>query len=224
MKLSKTKSALAIGAVLALSAGAANANVWSFAGTMTFIDTSGTVGHVDTLVTGVFDLTAGTGSFASGIPFNGEPWTADVDALFMTPGAGQNYNWRNKQIFTGTEVVNCRTGTNIDGCAGIAGSVLVDVPGVGYDFDLGAGSAGLGQFAAGVFFDWSVNDDIPVLTVLDILDDMSDGVFAVSSDGTPMATAPFPGQTAAFAGTMTCTDCAPPPIPEIGRASCRERV
>ena len=208
MKISKTKSALAVGAALALSASAADANVWSFSGTMTFINLQGTVEFTDTAVTGTFDLGAGTGTFASGVPFNGSHWNADVDAMFQTPGTGQTWNWTNSITNTGG---SCRTGVTLDGCAGQ--TLLLTLPGVGYTFDIGGGSAGLGQFAAGVFFDWSTQQDIPVLAVMDILDDPSDGVMAVSSDGTPMATPPFAGQTAAFGGTLTCMDCQPPPIP-----------
>ena len=221
MKISKTKSALAVGTVLALSAGVANANVWSFAGTMTFIDLQGVPQFTDTGVTGSFDLDNQTGAFASGAPFNGSHWVADVDTMFQTPGTGQNYNWTNRTfadaIFT-QPFSTCRDGVTILGCDALrADPDFTELgsgsPGVGYTFDIGAGSAGLGQFAAGIFFDWSTQADIPVLAIMDILDDPSDGVMAVGSDGTPMATPPFAGQTAAFSGVLTCTDCAPPEIP-----------
>jgi hypothetical protein len=218
MKISKTKAALAVGTALALSAGAANANVWSFAGTMTFIDLQGVTQFVDTGVSGSFDLTAGTGAFASGAPFNGSHWVADVDAMFQTPGAGQSYNWTNVTKF-GTAVATCRIGVSIDGCAGVPGATLASTPGIGYTFDIGGGSAGFGQFAAGIFFDWSTQADIPVLAVMDILDDPADGVMAVSSNGTPMATAPFKGQTAAFSGTLTCTDCGGTPAVPVPAAA-----
>jgi hypothetical protein len=213
MKISKTKAALAVGAALALSAGAANANVWSFSGTMTFINLQGVPSFTDTGVTGTFDLGNGTGSFDNGVPFQGANWHADVDAMYMTPGP-DSWNWTNKTFFAPpSTVTNCRVGVTLDGCAGVPGAELASSAGVGYSFNLGAGSAGLGQFAAGVFFDWSTVSDIPVLTVMDILDDPSDGVMAVSSAGTPMATAPFAGQTAAFSGTLTCTDCQAPTVP-----------
>ena len=224
MKLSKSKTALAVGAVLAVSAGTANAaNTWSFTGTMTFINLLGVTEHVDTGVTGTFIIdfptSVGSGSFASGIPFNGAPWTADVDQVFTAPGPG-TYNWTNRNFDDGdfVDIQSCRTGNQIDGCTALIDDPLFNElgsgsPGPGYTFDNGAGSAGLGQFSVGMFFDWSTNNDIPVFAQFDILDDPNDGQFSVSSDGTPMATAPFLGQTAAFGGTMVCTDCAPPPIP-----------
>ena len=207
------KSVLGAAILMAMGSTAANANVWDFAGTFTHYDSDGNLsGHVDTLVSGVFDLGAGSGAFTSGINFQGSPWVADVDMMFQydtATGGVQNftYAWTNKDIFTGSAVVKCRTGAmNLDGCAGVTGSVLVSATN-NYTFSMN----GAGQFAAGMFFDWSTNLDIPVLAVLQGLDDPSDGQFAVISldsdgDGVPghqMKTSPFPGHTADFAGTLT---------------------
>jgi len=54
------------------------------------------------------------------------------------------------------------------------------------------------QVAAGVFFDWTTSDNIPVLTIYDC---PVSGGGACSGNTLPMATAPFPGTTPAFNGT-----------------------
>ncbi len=244
MKINKTKTALAVGAALAFSAGSANAShIWSFAGTFDFYDAGGNwVPTVDTdgdgapdsndkTVTGLFDLAAGSGSFDTQEPFNGVIWYADVDTMFQpAQGAPLNtdisWTWTNRTFAAPdfSDFYNCRTGVTLDGCTSAPAGYIELGSGTtnNYTFQL----TNPGQFAAGVFFDWSTNLDIPVLAVMQGLDDPSDGVFAVASvdadgdgvPGTAMKTDPFPGQTPAFSGTMTCQDCAPPPAVPVPAA------
>lgn len=240
MKMNKTKAALAVGAALTMNAGIASAsNLWSLSGYFEFYDATGVQQFTvdtdgdgindsrDNSVTGSFDLFAQTGTFDTSNTFNGYLWHADVDTMFQ-PAAGAPLNtdiswtWTNRTFDDGsfTVLAQCRTGVTLNGCAALEADPTLFELGGGvtnsYTFQL----TNAGQFAAGVFFDWSVNDDIPVLAVLQGLDDPSDGVFDVASvdsdgdgvPGTAMLTAPFPSQTPSFGGTMTCTNC-PPPIP-----------
>ena len=236
MKISKTKTAMAVAATLAVSTGTANANtLWDFEGYFEFYDAAGAQKFTvdtdgdglddsrDNAVTGSFDLAAGTGTFDTTNPFNAVIWHADVDTMFQ-PAQGVPLNtditwtWTNHTAVLPSGVGTCRVGVSIDGCAGLVTYDAIFPPTTNnYTFQL----TNAGQFAAGVFFDWSTNNDIPVLAILQGLDDPSDGVFDVVSTngagpapaGTAMITDPFPGQTPAFGGTMTCTSCEPPPIP-----------
>ena len=240
MKLSKTKTAMAVGAILAGGAATtANAasNLYTFAGTMTMYEASHdlTVAHVDTTVTGAFDL-AGTGigtgpvsqfgSFITTTPFFSYTWTADVDMIFSGNAAQggslgpQSYTWDNNtftDIAGGTFTqVQCKTGMTIDGCAGVDASwTKTATAAQSYDFSF----TNAGQMAAGTFFDWSVNDDIAVLAVFQTAP-AAGGFTATSVDsdgdgdpGTAMSNGPFAGQTPSFAGTMTCQNCEAPAVP-----------
>ncbi len=67
-----------------------------------------------------------------------------------------------------------------------------------------------GQIAWGTMFDWNGNVGIPVLNIMDC------GVNAVVGDacvgtGTPMQTAPFPGQAPAFNGVVASVSAVPVP-------------
>ena len=230
MKMNKTKAAMAVGAVLAAGAvTSANAtNLYTFAGTLDFYDAGGVLGFTDTAVTGNFDL-AGTGigtgtvsqfgSFTTTTPFFGYTWVADVDMVFSgQAGLGpQSYSWTNYTYFGGAGVVNCKIGMTIDGCAGVTGTILASSTN-SYSFSF----TNAGQFAAGTFFDWSVNDDIAVLAVFDTAPLGTGGDFTATSydsdgdgvPGTAMNNGPFNNQTPAFSGTMTCQSCVPEvPIP-----------
>ena len=243
------KTVLSTAILMALGTTAANAQVYDFAGTFTFIDALGVADPPDTNVTGIFDLGTASGNFSSSQPFNGYIWNADVDTMFQydTNGAATQtfqYEWENRRYTTydssasTTLSQECRVGVTINGC-----QPLIDdgwnkkgaqTKLVGYDFDL----TNPGQFAAGVFFDWSVNLDIPVLATLQITNDpmTSGGVLQVASfdgrvaayqsggaenplvtnyiaspdgyAGNRMIVGPFPNQTPAFGGTMT-----PVPVP-----------
>ena len=215
MKKSILTSAMAV----AMASGAANAQVtvYDFVGTFTFYDAGGVPAAPDTNVTGTFDLGNASGSFTSSQPFNGVLWTADVDTMFFydTVAAGTqsfNYAWTNKSFLVSGALESCRTGVVLDGCSTFTGTPLVSTTN-SYSWDM----TNAGQFSAGVFFDWSVNNDIPVLATLQTINDPSvDGFIVVESfdgdgDGVPgnkMITPPFPDQTAAFGGTMT-----PVPVP-----------
>lgn len=81
-----------------------------------------------------------------------------------------------------------------------AGSFNFSGTGYSYDFVLGAN-----QYAAGLLFDWSVNQDIPVLAAFDCSTGTSCTPIDTDADGIPgtaMATSPFPGQTPAFSGVL----------------------
>ena len=238
MKLSKTKTAMAIGAILTVGAvTSANAsNLYTFAGTMNFYDKEGLLGHTDTTVTGNFDL-AGTGvntgpvsqfgSFVTTTNFFGALWTADVDMIFsgqMGLGA-QRYEWTNAtftDIAGGTfQQVKCKIGMTINGCDGVDPTYTQTAAvNSGYDFSF----TNAGQMAAGTFFDWDVNEDIAVLAAFqtaptatgftaDSIDTDGDG-----RPGTAMNNGPFDGQTPAFNGVMTCQNCTPPPAVPVPAA------
>ena len=233
MKLSKTKAAMAVSAILTAGvATSANAsNLYTFAGTMDFYNATGTLDFTDSTVTGNFDLLGtgvGTGtvsqfgSFVTTTPFFGETWTADVDMIFSAQsGLGaQTYSWTNRtftDIAGGTYAQTyCKTGMTIDSCSGID-PLLTNTANTVLSYTFSFTNAG--QMAAGTFFDWSVNDDIAVLAVFQTAP-AAGGFTAVSVDsdadgspGTAMNNGPFDGQTPAFSGTMTCQNCAPVPVP-----------
>lgn len=235
------KTVLASAMAIVLGNGAAQAGqVYDFAGSFTFYDASGALSSTDTNVSGTFTMPDatnpnGSGQFTTSQLFQGYTWVADVDTMFGydTNGAATqtfSYSWTNKDFFqSGVGVTSCRTGVVIDGCAGVSGNLLTSVT-RGYSFDL----TNAGQFGSGVFFDWSVNTDIPVLATLQIINDptTSGGVLQVVSfdgrvsainqaasepayigspdslPGNRMLVGPFPNQTPAFGGTLT-----PAPIP-----------
>lgn len=68
-----------------------------------------------------------------------------------------------------------------------------------------------GQVAWGTYFTWSVNNDIPVLVIMDCgaaaVGDVCTGV------GTPMVSGPFPGQAPAFNGVVSAADTSVVPVP-----------
>jgi hypothetical protein len=244
------KSVLATAIAMALGNTVAQAaQTFDFAGTFTFYDASGvkqltvdtnndgTNDSVDTAVTGTFTLpdmvTPPSGQFTTSNTFSAYTWVADVDTMFFYDTSGPatqtfSYEWTN-HTYSWNGVFSCRTGVSIDGCAPAidgGGTNVDDLFGGAvtraYSFDL----TNEGQFGAGVFFDWSVNKDIPVLAVLQITNDpmTAGGVMMVSSidgrvsainpsgdytnspDGNPgnrMIVGPFPNQTPAFGGTMT---------------------
>lgn len=74
-----------------------------------------------------------------------------------------------------------------------------------YAFTLGAG-----QYAAGLMFQWSSNNGIPVLAVFDCVAATS-SLIPLDTDGgapgTAMQTPPFPSQTAAFSGSLASGTC-----------------
>ncbi len=226
----KTKVALAIASVLTAGAAQAATTHTMTDGTFVFTDAAGVVdlasGHND--VQGAFDLVNGAGQFTTSTPFNGLTWVADVNAMTFhstmfggtsTAAEAQSFDWVTNTFWTGTESVTCRVAGSIDNCtdevlAGYAqlGSLDTATAGGGYSYDLLPG-----MFAAHTFFDWSTNEDIPVLAVLQVVagNPMTGPADVVSVDsdgdtyaGTAMVTSPFPGQSPSFSGTIV-----PVPVP-----------
>lgn len=214
------KKTILAAALLAATGVAQAATTNTFAGTFEFWDATQTLASTDTAVTGAFDMVNGTGSFASPTPFNGVNWTADVFDMFQwdaAVGGVQNVAWD----FTyqlglkadGTGTANCTITANFDGCTGFLSTVFTS-DALSYNFTLAEG-----QFAAGVIFDWSVNNDIPVLAVMNVDSVDAAGVMSVSSvdtdldgaPGTAMLVGPFPGQTPSFSGSLSPVSAVPVP-------------
>ncbi len=128
---------------------------------------------------GTIDTTAGTGSFYGDVAFFGNIWQADLQWSSETAGA------------------NTWSGYALPGAPLKDGTVPTTF--FSYNFDLAAG-----DIAVGLYFDWSTNIDIPVLTVF--TPDGIGGYYAkdqawtdyYGAAGTGMQTAPFPGQFPAF--------------------------
>lgn len=128
--------------------------------------------------TGNIDFDAATGSYTSIDPFYNAHWTATVVQTFTTPGP---------HAFTDTGPVNNFN----DG---------IPIGTYNYQFTLAPG-----QVAAGVFFDWNGNNDIPVLTIYDCSNPDNGCRAAGPGDsggnnigGVAMQTPPFSGQAPAF--------------------------
>jgi len=165
----------------------------------------------------------GTGSFSTSTTFNGVVWSADIASMDMhatmmqQPDGGaeaHDFTWTNVIMWDGVSPFSqqtCRTSGALNGCADLEAAGLVFGQGTdqSYSYTLTAG-----QFAAGVFFDWSVNDDIPVLAIMQVTSFNPDGSMDVMSVGancdvatgtvcgTAMVTQPFPDQTPIFSGTI----------------------
>ncbi|MDH5648114.1 MAG: VPLPA-CTERM sorting domain-containing protein [Gammaproteobacteria bacterium] len=217
------KSVLATAVVMAMGVGAAQAaTTHTYAGTMEFYDASGTLAFVDPAVVGAFDLPGGTGSFTSGNTFNGFHWTADVVQMYgydTNVGGVQNFNFKTDSIqwfYTDGTNETCHEVTGSGTCAPNPGKTVLFTPGLSLYADYAFSLTNAGQFAAGTFFDWSTNQDIPVLSVQQITSVSPSGVMttvSVDSDGdgilgTAMLTSPFPDQQPSFNGTLT-----PVPVP-----------
>ena len=202
-------------------------------------------------VQGSFDLDAGTGSFSTSTPFSGTTWSTEFTHMQFgpqTPGAAPiaaEFNWVTRtyeDTFDGS-TYDCNLSGNLQsGCDDYINppnpsynyTLVREVDtatdtlrsgepnlATGYQFELG-----VGQMAAGVFFDWTTNIDIPVLAVMQIVGQgvTADGkaymdIISVDADGdgvpgVAMQTDPFPGQTPSFSGRLICQDCPPPaPVP-----------
>ena len=249
----KTKVALAIATVLTAGAAQAATTHTMTDGRFDFKDAGGAVapdatydavndiwsgtGHND--VQGAFDMVNGGGSFDTTTPFNGVAWHADVSEMDMhatmqgLPDGGaeaHTFEWTNRNFANATFTVfgNCRTTLTLtDGCADLYADPTMNELGTGtvnsYNYNLTNG-----QFAAGVFFDWSTNNDIPVLAIMQVTAFNPDGSMNVASVdlagnvsgfgsgncgvsdlcGVAMSTDPFPGQTPIFSGVI-----APVPVP-----------
>lgn len=240
------KKTILAAALVAVAGGAQAATTHTMTdGRFDFVDASGALtssGHDD--VQGAFDLAGGTGSFTTSTAFNGYTWTADVAEMdfhssFMggtsTAGEANTFEWTTNTMWDGVNPfasVQCRVSTNVNGCADLeaAGWLVGASSTSNYSYTLQEG-----QFAAGVFFDWSVNEDIPVLAIMQVVGFNPDGsmdVVSVDLDGNisgmgsgncgtfdlcgvAMVTSPFPSQTPIFSGTIVpvSTGAAPVPVP-----------
>ena len=236
MKNMKTKVALALATVLAAGAAQAATTHTMTDGRFDFKDASGTVtadGHDD--VQGAFDMANGTGSFTTSTNFVGYTWAADVVMMTMhnTMMGGtdvvaveaNSFVWDVQSWFIDAAAVTCivTAGAGGDNCTDEAasGGLFLGTATNQIDYNLTAG-----QFAAHTLFDWSVNDDIPVLAIMQVTNDAAaDGFMNVSSVdlsgnvtgggnlyGVPMpdcaGCGPFPNQTPIFNGTIV-----PVPVP-----------
>jgi len=127
----------------------------------------------------------------------------------------QNFNFKTDTIqwfYTDGTNERCQEITGSGTCAPNPAKTVLFTPGLTLYADYAFSLTDANQFATGLFLDWSVNNDIPVLSVFQITNDPSvDGfmnVFSVDSDGdgvpgTAMLTAPFPNQTPSWSGTLT---------------------
>jgi len=228
------KTTLAAALLLVTGASQADTTHTMTDGRFDFVDAAGeitTAGHND--VQGTFDLVNGTGTFDTSTNFNGFPWHADVVEMdmhsTMTGGTdpstveANTYGWTNLSFANATfsEFYNCRVSdSGVDGC---------DATQTAGKNQLGAGvhneytyNLTAGQFAAGVFFDWSTNADIPVLAIMQVTAQNPDGSMDVISVGTScdttntlcgtaMVTSPFPDQTPVFSGTLAPVSAIPVP-------------
>ncbi len=126
---------------------------------------------------GNIDFDNGTGSFSSLDPFFGHNWTATVIQVFTGPGS---FTWSDSGGPTNTANDN------------------VPIGNYNHQFTLQAG-----QVAAGTFFDWNNNNDIPVLSILDC-NTPDSGCIAAGPDnangvgGVKMQSGPFVGSGPAF--------------------------
>ena len=142
----------------------------------------------DYRATGSIDFDAGTGSFTSKDKFFSSHWTATVVQTFTTPG---------DYVFAGPGGVPGDPNTKDPVNDTLA------IQSYNYQFTLQPG-----QVAAGLFFDWSTNFDIPVLSIYDCSNPDTGCRAAGPGDstgnnigGVPMVTQPFAGQAPAFNGT-----------------------
>lgn len=227
------KTAISVAILLATASSAVQAeHLYTMTnGNFDFYDSSGVLStassHSD--VQASLDLTNQTGSFTTSTPFSGALWTADINQLMFAPNDGStvaaSYSWTTETWQIGGVTVTCRISGSINGCIDeqSTDAVFLGSTTDAYDFNLSDG-----QFAAGLFFDWSGNEDIPILSVLQITTQGFDAsgnaywdIVSVDADGdgvpgVKMKNAPNIGQTIAFSGRLICTDCPmvnPVPVP-----------
>jgi len=225
MKYQRSIISGALLAVALLFASIAQAVTGTFVNTaanpivMTFIDAIGVTQHTNTTVTSTIDFDAQTGQITSGTTdFNGNPWVADVMVIYQHNPAGpavQNFNFKTDSIqwfYTDGTDETCHEVTGSGTCAPNPAKTVVFSTGLSLYADY-AFSLTAGQVALGTFFDWSTNQDIPVLIGWGLTEagmaGVNDCYTAVALDtdgdtypGTAMVTSPFPDQTPGFSGTI----------------------
>lgn len=234
------KTAIAAGLLL-IAGGAQAATTHTMTdGRFDFKDAAGViqpVGHND--VQGAFDMVNGTGNFTTSTNFNGYTWNADVVEMRMhnTMQGGTDvgaveantFAWSVTSFWTGTASVTCIgvVSAGYDGCTDEVAAGYMQL-GVAQNHSINYNLTA-GQFAAHTLFDWSTNQDIPVLAIMQVTNDpMTDGFMTVASvdlngnvsDGTnlygvPMpdcaGCGPFPNQTPIFSGTIVPVSAVPVP-------------
>jgi len=130
----------------------------------------------NTIVSQPINFTAGTGRLVTTTPFSGGYWVSDVADVQMYDGAAggtdqlYTYVWQVKRyvdVLDSNITITCRISGSIDNCAAFEAD-----PDWVFDRDLADASyqyyLNEGQFALHLFFDWSGNNDIPVLAVFNI--------------------------------------------------------
>ncbi len=144
---------------------------------------------------GTINFENATGRFSSTDPFFAAHWTADVITVFTTPGT---YTWSYSGPTNGHPTADDPTPLNDN----------LPIGTYSYTFTLAPG-----QVAAGTYFDWNGNFDIPVLTIFDC-NNPDSGCVAAGPDangGVIMQTPPFQGQAPAFNGLVASASVASPP-------------
>jgi len=124
---------------------------------------------------------AGTGSFNSGVPFFGVPWTASQQAWFDSPGA---HTWSGTSASGAYNYQFTLAAGQVAVGTYFTWSVNSDIPVLAV-FDCGAGTVG---------------------SACTPVDTDGDG-----APGTAMQTPPFPGQTPAFSGVVSQVSAVPVP-------------
>ncbi len=146
---------------------------------MDFYDANGVFTGYHTTVTGSLDTVVASGHIVGDVPFFGAVWTADE--MWVSTTAGKN-TWAGKAL------------TSYDSYGNMVQAAF------NYTFTLDAGNV-----AFGLYFDWTTNNNIPVLAVIDANGDAVDQVWYKGTTTTPkqgMQTAPFPGQRPLFSNAV----------------------
>jgi len=198
--------------------------LWQFDGTMNFVDAGGTLRVVDNNVSGYLDFCGSEvtsqqmGQLSTTQPLFNSLWTADVVQYFfydVETGGNQTY------VFDVTEYIYFNNSAFRKRCTEITGSGTCIAPSDTiytqivshpvYSFSLNNPN----QFAMGFFVDWFWSLDIPMLVVMEVVNNpTADGFVQVETldsdgDGIPGAqllSGPFPGQQPAFNGTLQTQD------------------
>jgi hypothetical protein len=189
MNLTKTQTALAVAALLAAGSAQAATTHTMTDGRFDFKGADGVVtadGHND--VQGVFDLVNGTGSFTTSTNFVGYTWNADVVEMTMnssfmdgvgTPDEAHSFDWNIESWFISGVAVTCVNMAVSNNCADeqASGGFFLGTAAHSIAYTLDPG-----QFAAHTLFDWSTNQDIPVLAIMQVTNNpMVDGFMRVAS-------------------------------------------
>jgi len=144
----------------------------------------------------------------------------EIDQWGGVSGSGDteshDFTWTTNRYWAGTELVSCNISLGYNGCIdeNESGLLLFDQENYSYDFTLSEG-----QFSLGLFMDWSTNEDIPTLNILQSTHVDINGVITFESvdsdnDGAPghqMLTAPFVNQTVALSGVLVPVSAVPVP-------------